>query len=71
MTYQTQTHIAGASFGARFAGFRAEIAQRLAARKVFTTTHNELQSLSDRELADLGIGRSMIKSIALEAAYGK
>jgi len=70
MAYQTQTQFAGASFAARFSAFRAEIAQKLANRKVYTTTVNELQALSNRELADLGLGRSEIKRIALEAAYG-
>jgi uncharacterized protein YjiS (DUF1127 family) len=71
MAYQAQTQFAGASFGARFAAFRAEVAQKLAAHKVYKTTVNELSSLSNRDLADLGLGRSHIKRIALEAAYGK
>ncbi|MBM9595722.1 DUF1127 domain-containing protein [Roseitranquillus sediminis] len=33
-------------------------------------TYRELQSLSDRDLADLGISRSMIPQIAHDAAYG-
>lgn len=71
MAYQAQTQFAGASFGARFAAFRAEIAQKLAAHKVYATTVNELQALNNRELADLGLSRCDIKRIALEAAYGK
>ena len=70
MAYQAQTQFAGASFGARFAAFRAEIAQKLAAHKVYTTTVNELEALNNRELADLGLARCDIKRIALEAAYG-
>ncbi|MEE3316193.1 MAG: DUF1127 domain-containing protein, partial [Pseudomonadota bacterium] len=31
----------------------------------------ELRALSGRELADLGINRSMIRRLALEAAYGE
>lgn len=40
-------------------------------RKAFRTTFNELSALNDRELADMGINRSMIKSIALDASKAK
>ena len=40
-------------------------------RRVFKQTVRELQALSNRELADLGIHRSMITRVASEAAYGK
>jgi uncharacterized protein YjiS (DUF1127 family) len=39
--------------------------------RVYRTTLNELQGLSMREMADLGINPTMVKRIALEAAYGK
>ncbi|WP_372605039.1 DUF1127 domain-containing protein [Actibacterium sp.] len=38
-------------------------------RRIYTQTMRELSSLSDRELADLGLTRSMIRSLAIEAAY--
>lgn len=38
-------------------------------RKIYRQTYRELSSLSDRALADLGLSRSMIKSLAHEAAY--
>lgn len=38
--------------------------------KAYRTTMNELSSLGDRELRDLGIARSEIKSLAMEATYG-
>jgi uncharacterized protein YjiS (DUF1127 family) len=37
---------------------------------VYTTTLNELENLSNRDLADLGLARSGIKAVALQAAYG-
>ena len=37
--------------------------------KVYRTTFNELNGLSGRELADLGLNRSMIRDVAIEAAY--
>ncbi|SDC34000.1 DUF1127 domain-containing protein [Ruegeria marina] len=41
---------------------------RFARYRVYRETVNELSSLSGRELADLGLHRSMIKRIALQAA---
>lgn len=40
-------------------------------RRVFKQTVRELSALSNRELADLGIHRTMITRVANEAAYGK
>ncbi len=40
-------------------------------RRVYTQTLVELKALSDRDLADLGLHRSMISAIAKDAAYGK
>lgn len=61
---------------------RAPVASRIAATvaaardafgryKIYRATVNELDSLSNRELADIGMNRSMIKSVATEAAYGR
>ncbi len=71
MTYNTDTGFAGFSLAQRFGAFRAELAEKAAKRKTYRTTLNELSELSDRDLNDLGLSRSMIKGIALEAAYGK
>ena len=49
----------------------ASIRDGIARRKVFRQTMRELKSLSRAELEDLGIHRSMITRVALEAAYGK
>ena len=38
---------------------------------VYRATFNDLSSLSNKELYDLGIDRSSIKSAAYEATYGK
>lgn len=38
--------------------------------RIFRVTLKEMQELSDRELADLGLGRSMLRRAAYEAAYG-
>lgn len=61
--------------GNGISGFAAQVVasvkDALARRRLYNETYNELQTLSNRELADLGINRSMIRSIALEAANAK
>jgi uncharacterized protein YjiS (DUF1127 family) len=42
-----------------------------ARRAVYRQTVNELRTLSDRDLADLGLHASMIQQVAREAAFGK
>ncbi len=54
-----------------FAGVFAELKTRFETYRVYRTTLNELQSLSARELTDLGLNQSMLESAAYEAAYGK
>lgn len=46
-----------------------QMRQARAKRKVFRATFFELSVLSDRDLKDLGIPRSHIKKLAMEAAY--
>ncbi|MEO0401339.1 MAG: DUF1127 domain-containing protein [Pseudomonadota bacterium] len=46
-------------------------AARRAARRVYLTTFAELNALSNRELADLGMHRSELKRVAWESAYGQ
>ena len=41
-----------------------------AKRRVYRATYHELSGLTDRDLKDMGIPRSNIKRLALEAAYG-
>lgn len=52
-------------------GFFAAIKEAIARRKVYNQTLNELRQLSNRELNDLGLSRSVITRVAAEAAYGK
>lgn len=49
---------------------RDRMQDALAKRKVYRATYHELSMLTDRDLADLGIPRSSIRGLALEAAYG-
>ena len=39
--------------------------------RLYSRTITELNQLNDRELADLGLSRGSIMSVAHEAAYGK
>ena len=55
----------------RFAEIRKDLAEAWRAYRVYRQTLTELRALSARELNDLGLNQSMLKSIALEAAYGK
>lgn len=41
---------------------------RFAEHRIYRQTVNELSTLSGRELADLGLHRSMIKRVAMQAA---
>ena len=70
MTVQTETFFAGTSFAARLATLRATLADAAAKRKTYRTTLTELESLTARDLADLGIAPGQIREIAHEAAYG-
>lgn len=70
MAYITTSRAPGISLIERIQNFRAVAADKAAKRKVYRTTVHELSALSNRDLADLGIHRSAIKSLALEAAYG-
>ena len=47
---------------------RDQMRQALAKRKVYRATYFELWDLTDRDLKDLGISRSHIKRLAMEAA---
>lgn len=68
MAYATQTSTAGISFGDRIAALRDTFADYAAKRAVYRSTMNELGALNNRELADLGLSRSGIRRVALEAA---
>ncbi|SFR12888.1 DUF1127 domain-containing protein [Poseidonocella sedimentorum] len=57
-------------FADRFAEFRKNLADRWARYRVYQETLAELSHLDDRDLLDLGMSRSQIRQVALEAAYG-
>ncbi|WP_439140105.1 DUF1127 domain-containing protein [Roseicyclus sp.] len=61
----------GMGLGARLTEIGKDIIAAWRAHRVYRETLTELQALSTRELADLGLNPSMLRNIALEAAYGK
>lgn len=72
MAVIAQTHSASAETG--FRGRLLNAIQRMqdnrARRAVYRQTLRELNSLTTRDLNDLGISRSMITRLAYESAYG-
>lgn len=71
MAYINASRAAHAGLMDRLADLVKSLREAYARRRVFKQTVRELNALSSRELADLGIHRTMITRIALEAAYGK
>ena len=70
MAFAQQTHVSHAGLGHLFHAIVVDVKDYMARRRVYKETLNELSALSGRDLADLGIGRSEIRALALEAAYG-
>ncbi|WP_299670718.1 DUF1127 domain-containing protein [uncultured Roseobacter sp.] len=72
MAYYTQTHTASGSLIERALVATANLLNaakaRYAKHRVYRQTYTELAALGERELNDLGLSRSMIRGIALEAA---
>jgi len=71
MAYATQTHTGSLSLLARFNEIRDQASEAYKAWRIYRTTVTELRDLTARDLADLGIVRSEIRAIAMEAAYGQ
>lgn len=68
MAYANTSHASGFDASVWFEKSLISLAERIAARRIFRTTLTELQALSNRELADLGMNRANLRSIAWEAA---
>ncbi|MFN3642908.1 MAG: DUF1127 domain-containing protein [Gemmobacter sp.] len=66
MAYATSSRSGSAERSLR--GLIASVSLMLRRRRMYLRTMRELNALSTRELADLGLSRSMITRLALEAA---
>ncbi|MBF9037198.1 DUF1127 domain-containing protein [Rhodobacterales bacterium LSUCC0246] len=71
MAYLATRHAPSLSFFERLGEIKCYLTAAIKASRVYQRTFDELNSLSDRELADLGVARSNLRNIALEAAYGR
>ena len=71
MAYVNTTRIARKGLFDRLAVAKDAVLSAIQTRRVYARTVAELNSLTDRELSDLGISRLGIPEIAREAAYGK
>ena len=71
MAYVNTTRVARKGLLDRLALLNDAAQAALRQRRVYLQTVTELNSLTDRELTDLGIARLSIPEIAHEAAYGK
>lgn len=70
MAYANSTRAVGVSLSDRLVATLTVLRAAIQRRRVYDQTRRELKALSDRDLADLGIHRSMIRTVAREAAYG-
>lgn len=71
MAYSTVTRGAHIGLSDRIAAVFSALRDSRQRYRMYRQTVQELSVLSDRELHDLGLSRSSIETIALEAAYGK
>ncbi len=71
MAYVNSSRAVRVTLADRIAAFFTVIRVSAARRALFSQTMNELNNLTDRELADLGIARDNIRSIAQEAASAR
>ena len=70
MAYESNfSSAAGFGLADRFNAFVADYRAKAAQRKIYRDTLNELRNLSNRDLDDLGLNRTMLKRVAYQAAY--
>ena len=70
MAYVSSSRAVRVTFADRVTALITVAREAAARRRVYAQTMAELNMLTDRELNDLGIARSMISRVARDAAYG-
>ncbi|MFT6605007.1 MAG: hypothetical protein ACJA2X_000183 [Halocynthiibacter sp.] len=70
MAYVHSVRTADAGITDRISAVFKDLGERYSQYATYRKTLRELGELSNRELADLGIHRSSLRAIAIEAAYG-
>ncbi len=68
MAYTSDTRAIGASVFSQFANLRNTLAARFGQYQTYRKTLAELESLSKRELNDLGLNQYTLQAVAHEAA---
>lgn len=71
MVYANNILAGRAPQGHGIAALFANLKDSIAKRRAYNKTLSELSQLSDRELADLGLHHSQIRSVAQQAVYGE
>ncbi|MGH1329880.1 MAG: DUF1127 domain-containing protein [Paracoccaceae bacterium] len=70
MAYVHSVRTADAGIADRISAIFKDLSERLAQYATYRKTLRELGELSNRDLADLGLHRSSLRAVAMEAAYG-
>lgn len=68
MTFFNDTQVNTATAPSRSAAFFAAVALKLRQRKAYNRAMNELCTMTQREMADLGLSRGDFRRLAREAA---
>lgn len=71
MAYATSSRAVGVTLMDRLSSLVTELRAANARRALYSQTLRELNALSDRDLTDLGLSRSNVVEVALQAAYGR
>lgn len=69
MAYASDIRTGNGRFTDRFVALTKDLGARYARYKTYRQTLNELASLSDRDLRDLGLCRAQLRSVAYEHVY--
>ncbi|MCF2870190.1 DUF1127 domain-containing protein [Octadecabacter sp. G9-8] len=70
MAHTSDFRSVGFSIVPRIAEYRAAFAKGIEQYKTYRRTLAELEGLTSRELADIGLNPHALKDIAYESAYG-
>jgi len=70
MAYVSTSRQTTITFGDRIVALFKVAGQTMHRRRIYLETLNELTRLNDRDLADLGLERDELPTVARQAAYG-
>ncbi len=70
MAYVSTQKISNVTVGERIGAFASGFGKRIGEYRLYRRTLNELQSMSARDLADLGLHPDQLTQVARDAVYG-